>query len=401
MTDSSAPKLSLFQLSACSGVSPFALVVVAPMLPELRTVFDESEVRLQYIVSAYLLGLALAQSILGPLSDKYGRKQVLSLSLLVYAAASLACALSLTLDVLIAARFVQACGAAGTAALCRAMVHDVHEGDVAARYMAYIAMATSIAHSIAPLVGGYAADVVGWRGVFYSLAILGAVMFAWTALSLPETRSPSKRTHMGVHKLLLNNALMMKSPLFLTYTLIYGLTAAPFFAFLGVAPAFFADRLSITGAEFGLYWSYMAVSFLLGALLSARLIPKLGRSALVRIAAVAIVLLGVAQPAVLIVFDISVFWMIAPLVVLSLALGMAQPIALSGAIGQFPDMAGTASGLCGTLIMVLASIMTVLSAAVYDGTAISLMSPISLTMIVIGGLYALSLKLESLKLTER
>jgi len=371
------------------------------MLPELRTVFDANEVRLQYVVSAYLFGLALAQSILGPLSDKYGRKQVLSLSLLVYAAASLICAMALTLEVLIFARFVQACGAAGTAALCRAMVHDVHEGDAAARYMAYIAVAHSIAHSIAPLVGGYAADLIGWRGVFHFLAILGVAMFAWTTLSLPETRSAAKRSPLSVHKLFLNNALMMKSPLFLTYTLIYGLTAAPFFAFLGVAPAFFADRLSVTGAEFGLYWSYMAVSFLLGALLSARLIPKVGRAALVRIAAVAIVLLGLNQTAILILFDTTVFWLIAPLVVLSLALGMAQPIALSGAISQFPDMAGTASGLCGTLIMVLASIMTVLSAAVYDGTAMSLISPISFTMVVIGGLYALSLKLESLKLTAR
>jgi DHA1 family bicyclomycin/chloramphenicol resistance-like MFS transporter len=387
--------LSPIQLSFASALSPFAMVVVAPLLPELGRVFAADENGVQFVISAYLLGLALAQLVLGPVSDRFGRRPVLITSLVIYAIVSLICAAAPSLPVLIAARFVQACAAAGTAAICRAAVHDVHRGDTAAHYLAYIAAAHSVSHTLAPMVGGFVGAIVGWRGLFVALAVAGLVMAIHTARTLPETRLASGGgARFGIGHVLSTNLIMLRMPLFFCYALIYGLTGAGYYGFLAVAPGYFATRFGIGGATFGLSWSFMAVAFFIGAVLSARLVKPIGRARLTDASLAGSLLVGLSMPLCLAIWGATPVTLIGPLVVLSLTLGISSPLVLSAALGIDPTHAGTASGLMGSLAMGCAALLTPLAAAAYDGEAYSMVWPITATMVIMALLRCISLPLE-------
>jgi DHA1 family bicyclomycin/chloramphenicol resistance-like MFS transporter len=371
-----APRLSRLQLSASSALSPFAMVVIAPLLPDLARSFRADPREVQFVLSAYLLGLTVAQLVLGPISDRFGRRPVLIASLLAYAVLSLVCAAAPSLPVLIAARFLQACAAAGTAAICRASVHDVHRGEAAAHYLAYIAAANSISNTLAPMVGGFVGAVTGWRGLFVGLAFIGLAMAAYTARAMPETRTATAATRFGIGHVLRTNALMLRRPLFLCYALIYGLTGAPYYGFLAVAPGHFAAHFGIGGAVFGMSWSLMAAAFLVGALISARAVKRIGQDRLTDAALIGSALAAAAMPAGVLILGASPATLIAPLVALSLTLGVSSPLLLSAAIGLEPSLAGTASGLIGAMAMGSSALVTPVAALVYDGGALSLTWPV-------------------------
>ena len=382
------PALSRWQLAASSALSPFALVVVSPLLPELRRIYQAPESEIAYVLSAYLIGLGVAQLLLGALSDRHGRRPVLLISLAVYAIMSVVCAYAPTLEWLIAARFLQAFGAAGTAAICRASVHDVHYGDTAAYYMSYIAAAHSLAHTMAPVVGGYAGDLFGFSGVFLGLSMLGVAMGAWSWRAMPETRPRATDGQaFGLLHLLAVNGRLLKSPVFVCYAMIYGLTGAPFFAFLAAAPAYFADHFSIQGGAFGMYWSFMSVAFLMGAMGSARLVKRLGRKNLLALMVGGSGAIGASYPFFVLLLDATPLTLIAPLVLLSLFLGFITPLTLSGAITTHPTMAGTASGLCGALTMAASALLTIAAGAFYDGTGLGLTWSMSGSMVSMLGFY--------------
>jgi MFS transporter, DHA1 family, multidrug resistance protein len=392
----SSVNLSRWQLAASSALSPFALVVVAPLLPELRRMFDAAEADVQFVLSAYLIGLCLAQLVLGALSDRYGRRIIVLVSLAVYSVMSVACALAPTLEWLIVARFFQACGAAGTATICRATVHDVHHGDQAAYYMSYIAAAHSIAHTLAPMVGGYAGDAIGFAGVFFGLALVGAAMTAWAWLKLPETKPRTAgAAPMPLLHLFAVNVDLMKVPNFVCYAMIYAFTGAPFFAFLAAAPAYFADHFNIEGGAFGFYWSFMSLAFLLGALGSARLVRRLGRSRLLTIMIASCGVIGAGWPVYIAAVGATPFTLIAPLVALSLVLGFITPLTLSGAISAHPSMAGAASGLCGALTMAVSAVLAIVAGHFYDGTGLGLTWPMSASMIAMVMFYVALRVVES------
>ncbi len=385
---SPTPILSRWQLAASSALSPFALVVVSPLLPELRRLYTATEADVQYVLSAYLIGLGVAQLILGALSDRYGRRIVLLISLIVFAVMSVVCAYAPTLEVLIVARFFQACGAAGSAAICRASVHDIHSGDTAAYYMSYIAVAHSMAHTLAPMAGGYAGDVIGFTGVFLSLSMLALAMMAWSWRAMPETRlRVTNASAFSAWHLLTMNGSLLKSPVFVCYAMIYGLTGAPFFAFLAAAPSYFVDHFGIQGAAFGAYWSSMSLAFLTGAMTSARLVKRIGRYTLIGWTICGVGFVGLGWPIVVSAFGATPVTLIAPLVMVSGLLGLITPLTLSGAIATHPQFAGAASGLCGALTMATSAALTIVGGHFYDGTGLGLTWPMSASMMAMVGFY--------------
>ncbi|MCB2106814.1 MAG: MFS transporter, partial [Rhodobacteraceae bacterium] len=218
---------SRVMLALASALSPFAMVVIGPLLPAMARLYQTNAAETQFVISAYLFGLFVAQLILGPVSDRFGRKPVMLGGLAVYVLTSVACAYAPSLELLITARFVQACGAAALATAVRASVHDVYHGDVAARQMAVIAIGHSVAHTASPMIGGLLDGVLDVRGLFLLLAGLGLAMAVWTGSAMHETRrlvAPAGR--FGIAHALQTSVLVVRSPVFLAYSGIYGLVGA-------------------------------------------------------------------------------------------------------------------------------------------------------------------------------
>src|SRR6185312_5839552 len=174
-------------LAALSAVGPLTTDMYLPSLPDIVRLLGGTTAQGQLTISAYLVGFAAGQILYGPLSDRHGRKPVLIGAIALYCLASLACALSLSLPMLIGARALQALGGCGGIVLARAIVRDLYSGTRAGRELSVIGSVMALAPVLAPIVGGLLHTAFGWRSVFLTLVAAGAAGIAVVCLLLPET----------------------------------------------------------------------------------------------------------------------------------------------------------------------------------------------------------------------
>jgi DHA1 family bicyclomycin/chloramphenicol resistance-like MFS transporter len=176
-------------LTALVALGPLSTDLYLPSLPALTAYFGVGEAAGQLTLSAFLLGLAGGQIIYGPLSDRYGRRPVLLFGLALYAIASIVCVFAPSIQVLVIARFCQACGACVGPVLGRAVVRDVYGREGAARILSYLSAAIALAPAIGPIIGGFVETWFGWRANFIVLSLYGAAALALTFAILPETNT--------------------------------------------------------------------------------------------------------------------------------------------------------------------------------------------------------------------
>ncbi len=183
----------LILLMAMTAIGPTSLNIIVPAVPKLTALLATDANTIQLTVSLFILGLAFAQLLLGPLSDRFGRRPVVLAGLAVMVAASLAAMSAQTVVMLIASRVVQALGASTGIVIGRAMLRDLFDRDRAAAMLGLMATAMVVAPMIGPLIGGILDTVFGWESIFVFMAAAGLAVLAWAALSLPETRNPEAR----------------------------------------------------------------------------------------------------------------------------------------------------------------------------------------------------------------
>ena len=156
-------------LAALSAIGPLTTDMYLPSLPDIARLLGASTAQTQLTVSSYLVGFAVGQIFYGPLADRHGRKPVLLGAMALYCVASLACALSTSIEMLIAARALQALGGSGGIVLARAIVRDLYSGARAGRELSLIGAVMALAPVLAPLIGGVLQTAFGWRSVFFTL----------------------------------------------------------------------------------------------------------------------------------------------------------------------------------------------------------------------------------------
>ncbi|HEY4204767.1 MAG TPA: MFS transporter, partial [Xanthobacteraceae bacterium] len=224
----------LMLLVAMTGVAPVSLYMLVPALPGLATSFDSDISLVQMTVSLYMVGIACSQIIMGPLSDRYGRRPVLIGGLGLMVLATIGGIFAQTLPQLILARFLQALGGASGMVISRAIIRDIYERDRVASMISLVIAVMMIAQMLSPLAGGLIEISLGWRSIFYALTALSVVTFAGVALALPETRRMADRTASGgfaggARSLLASRA-------FIGYVLCQVLASSIIFTFAGGGP---------------------------------------------------------------------------------------------------------------------------------------------------------------------
>ncbi|HEY0303073.1 MAG TPA: MFS transporter, partial [Rhizomicrobium sp.] len=172
-------------LAALTAIGPLSTDMYLPSLPDIARSLTASTAQVQLTLSAYLIGFAVGQIFYGPVSDRFGRKPVLLAALGLYAAATLICALSPSIDILIAARALQALGGSGCIMVARAIVRDLYSGARAGRELSVMGSVMAMAPVIAPMIGGVLQTAFGWRSVFVALMLVGIGGAATIWLLLP------------------------------------------------------------------------------------------------------------------------------------------------------------------------------------------------------------------------
>jgi len=348
-TASSPPILLLVMLMVASQV---AITIFLPSLPAIADDLGTSQALAQMTVSAYLGTFALAQLVVGPLSDAVGRRGPLLAGLVLFTLGSAACAFAPDITVLITARVIQAIGGCACIVISRAIVRDTTDGAAATRAMAYLGMALAVAPMVAPLIGGQLEARFGWQSSFLATALLGAGALAATVATLRETLPPGARklTRPGV--LALSYVRLARMARFMGYSLSTGAMGATFQAFLAGTPVAFLVVMGVTPDAFGYFILSAPAGYIIGNYLSSRLAQRVSRGRMIWIggmlaiagtgATVALALAGLDTPYTLLI----------PVFVYSWGSGFVVPNSLAGALTAVePAAAGSAAALGGFIQM--------------------------------------------------
>ena len=359
-----------------SMVGPLTLNILVPSLPGMVESLNTSKESVQLTLSLFLLGMGMAQLVLGPLADRFGRRPVLIVALCVFIVASIASAIAPDVETLNIARILQSFGATAGITLGRTMIGDLYTRDQAASRIGYVTMAMVIAPMLSPLLGATIDEAFGWRAILLFCALFGAASLTLAAISLPETRPPSLKAATA-SDVIARTLSLIKNTRFLAYWGSSAFCSGMYFAFLGTAPYLMIEVMGQGKTDYGLWFIILSFGYMIGNFLSGRLAPRLGNIRLILIGAViglagAVAMLGIATTMV-----ITPFLLFLPLTLTSFANGLILPNATAGGITVDAKAAGAASGLMGFGQMGLGAAISYITAKITH------LSPVPMAIVMV------------------
>jgi DHA1 family bicyclomycin/chloramphenicol resistance-like MFS transporter len=348
-------RFMLLLLVAMTGVAPISLYMLVPALPKLATTFGRDISVAQMTVSLYMVGIACSQIIMGPLSDRFGRRPVLLAGLGLMVLASAACIFAETLPQLIAARFLQALGGATGMVVSRAIIRDLYSRERISSMISLVIAVMMIAHMLSPLSGGLLETAFGWRSIFYVITAAALAIAVAIALALPETRRD--RTEAGGFRGDVGS--LFKSRAFVGYLLCQVLASQIIFAFAGGGPYIVVLQMGRTSAEYGAWFATTGFAYLIGNLFCVRFAPRHSLEKLIWFG-LALQLTGAALNLVwgITGFNQAPSWLFGTQMIVMFANAFVMSNSAAGAISIRPDAAGTASGAMGFLQMGIGSLVS-------------------------------------------
>ena len=340
-----APHIGTLILLA--GISALAMNVFLPSLPCMAVYFEVVYRLMQLSVALYLAVNAVVQILVGPISDKMGRRPVILASIILFLLATLGCIFAPNAEIFLFFRMAQAAIAA-TMVLSRAAVRDIYDTDKAASMIGYVTMGMAVVPMISPPIGGILDQIFGWQANFWLLVVLALGTYALTYFDFGETAQKSGKTLLAQFK---EYPELFRSPRFWGYSLASGLASGAFFAYLGGAPFVGTQVYGLDPATLGICFAAPAVGYFLGNFVSGRFSMAFGVNRMVLwgciINGVGVAIsLGIALAGL----D-SLYTFFGFMTCVGLGNGMAIPNATAGAISVRPHLAGSASGLSGAIMI--------------------------------------------------
>ena len=342
-------------LAAVTATGTLAMHILIPVLPLAAADFSVSRRAIQQAITLYLFGIACGQLLYGPASDRFGRRPTLISALVLYIAAGAVAGWAATIGTLLIARVLQAVGGCGGLVLGRAIVRDSAGRGEATSRMALLTMVQSLAPGVGPAVGGFLGAWFGWRSIFVMLVALGLVTLAGVILAMPETIAARRSGRM-----LRGYPQLLRSRTFCGYLFGGAFTSTTFFAYLTASPFIFTDMLHRPATEVGLYYLLVLAGVPIGSFGSSRLARRVPSVLLLR-ATSAIALTGAALFfAVAAIGNLTVVTVLGPMILFSVGVGAASPVAITAAISTDPQLIGAASGLYGFTQMANGAVCTLI-----------------------------------------
>ncbi|HEY0328365.1 MAG TPA: multidrug effflux MFS transporter [Rhodopseudomonas sp.] len=340
----------LLLLVAMTGAAPISMYILVPALPMLANVFGRDISIAQMTVSLFMVGIAFSQIVLGPLSDKLGRRPVLLGGLALMMLASVGCIFAETLPQLIAARFLQALGGASGMVISRAIIRDLYARDRVGSMISLVVAVMMIAQMLSPLLGGVIETSLGWRAIFYVIALVSVLVTIVIAVALPETRRAADRPPGA--SFLSDARSLTTSRAFVGYVLCQVLASSIIFTFAGGGPYVVVTQMGRSSAEYGAWFATSGLAYLIGNLCCVRFSPRHSLERLIWLG-LALQFLGAALNLTwgLLGYNQQPNWLFGTHMLITFANAFVMSNSAAGAISIKPQAAGTASGLMGFLQM--------------------------------------------------
>ena len=389
---SSPPRL--FTLVLLTALAVLSLNMFLPSLANIAEEYEADYALVNLSIAGYLGITALLQLIMGPLSDRYGRRPVLLAGVAVFALASLGCALAGNIWVFLAFRILQGAVIAGNA-LSRAVIRDMVPAREAASLMGYVAMAMAVAPMLGPMVGGTLDELFGWRASFVVFTGLGVLVLGLCWIDLGETNRAPSGTFLEQFR---DYPALLRSRRFWGYALCLTFSTGAFYSFLGGAPLIARTQFGLSPAMLGFCMGTITAGFMLGNFLSGRYARRHAITTLM-VAGSAVACLGLSGGLALFLFGFEhVALLFGATMFVGLGNGLTVPGSNAGAMSVNPRLAGSAAGLSGAL-------MVGGGACLSSGTGAALSTtngaPLLLGMMLLSSLLALCAAIGTLRLERR
>lgn len=341
--------LLIFILGALSAFGPLSIDMYLPSLPALGIDLNASASQTQLTLSFCLLGLALGQTIAGPISDALGRRRPLLIGLVAYALASLLCSIAPSIFMLAALRFVQGLAGAAGIVIARAIVRDHYSGIAIARFFSLLMLVNGLAPILAPIFGGLLIRFTTWRGVFIALTIIGVFLLSIAVLGIRESLPSERRQTGGISATIATFLRLLTDRVFLGYALSSGLASAAMFAYISGSPFVLQNIYGLSPQLFSIAFGINALGIVTMGQLNGWLVGRVPLKLLLSIGLIASATGGVSLFLVISSGGIGLVGILPTLFIVVASIGLIAPNATTLALADHPRAAGSASALVGVL----------------------------------------------------
>ena len=350
-------RLVIALLAALAALSSFATNIILPSFPSIGGTLGLSTRDLAITLSSFFIAFALGQLVVGPLSDRLGRRPIVLGGLVVFIVGSVIAAIASDIGLLVAGRIVQALGVCAASVLSRAIARDLFEGQDLARALSFTTVATAAASGFSPLLGTAIDLLFGWRVLFLTVAAAGLVMAIAYRRIVGETLAPANRTATSLAKAMRSYGALLVDRRFLSPALTVSLIIGGLFTFFASAPAVLIDGFGVGSAGLSLFFAATVLVVFSGGLLAPRLSRALGQSRATFLGA-SLAFAGSALVLACASTGLSLIWFTLALTVFLFGMGLANPLGTALALQPFGSQAGVASALLGFLQMSCAAVAT-------------------------------------------
>lgn len=385
--------LTTLILGSLTALPALSMDMYLPALPEVSGTLHTPAATVQLTLTGCLLGLAVGQLVVGPMSDQFGRRRPLLIGMSGYVLAGAACALAPSIETLIVFRLVQGLAGAAGIVIARAVVRDLYDGLAMARFFSTLMLISGLAPILAPVLGGQILRFTDWRGVFLILTGIGVLLTLVAARWLPETLPPGRRHKGGVPQALRTMRGLFADRAFTGYLLAGSLAFAALFAYVAASPFVVQEIYGASPQTFSLLFMINSIGLVAAGQINGKLL--VGRVSLDRVLAFGLCMTGAAAVALLLMTSgvfgkVGLVPVAAGLCVLMSGMGFVMPNANSQGLMRAPHAAGSASALLGTAQFLIGAVASPLVGVAGERTAVP-MAVVQVSALVAAGFAFLAL----------
>lgn len=364
------PFVVILILGALSTISPFSIDMYLPGFPAIAKDLHTSISQVQLSLTAYLVGISVGQLLYGPLLDRFGRKVPLYAGLALYLLASIGCALTPSIDTLIAMRLLQALGGCVGLVAAQALVRDLFPVSQIAQAFSLLTLVIAVSPMIAPTVGGYATVAFGWHSIFIILAIITALILVGVYFVLPDGKQADPSLSLRPKAVLGSFFTVLKQPQFLTYALVGGIATSAPFAYLAGSSDVFMNIYHASAQEYGWIFAFLAIALIAPTQLNQFFLKRFSSEQIIRTT-----LLYQSVVGLLMVIGTWADWygqfgLIAMLFLFLAGQGITSPNASALSLAPFTRHAGSAAALMGSFRMGFGACVSAAVSLLHNHTAV-------------------------------
>ncbi|WP_264703862.1 multidrug effflux MFS transporter [Wolbachia endosymbiont (group A) of Volucella inflata] len=342
--------------------------ISVPSFPDMVRYFNVSEGTIQLTIAYNFLGFCIGGLFFGPLSECYGRRRIMIIGNTLLLIGAVGCVFAPSIFWLLISRFVQGIGVS-TSVVVFAIVADSYKGDEAVKFIGIMNSVLTVVMAIAPVLGSFINEIVGWRGNYATVAILCLISWVLLLLALPETKKD--RDIFSLKKTMKDYRKLLSNPRFVTLSLMSSLFSAAYISFITCGPFLYMKTFGLSSTIYALHQGAIVGCFSLISLFAGKILQKLG--------AIKCVISGTSVGAIgsllLVIFSIIVphsFYLVTlSMIIFSIGCAICQPVIFNASINVFPEIKGTASSSVSFIRAFIMAIFIGLTSYVYNGQAIS------------------------------